>query len=176
MAKISKPNTKLPTLANPCPVEERLRRLCECYEDEEANCFPVTEMMIHNMATEIISWAELPDSFVLSDFYNPRGYTYKKLQRWAAKYPVFGAAYEYAKDTIGARRIKKRILETNCDFTLSEYSNEWKEKEERLHQRKLEIAAKKDQNQPTTIHVIQQKAENCPEVPCAPTEMTVDHD
>jgi hypothetical protein len=177
MAKINKSNTKLPSLANPCPVEERLQRLIECYkEEEEANCFPVTDLMVQNMAMEIITWADLPGSLILSDFYNPRGHTKKKLQRWAKKYPVFGAAYEYAKDVIGARRIKKRIIETNCDFTMSEYSSEWREKEDLLHERKLEIASKKEKNQPQTINIIQQKAENCPEVPYAPTENKIEDD
>jgi hypothetical protein len=173
MTKTIKPNTKLPSLANPCSPEERLRRLSEA---EEGNCFPLTEMFIKNLSLEIICWAEKADSFVLSDFYNPRGYTKNKLQRWAKASPVFDGAYQYAKDVIGARRVKKRIIETNCDFTLSEYSSEWKDKEDLLHQRKLEIASKKDQNQPQTITVIQQKAENCPEVPYAPTEIKIEDD
>lgn len=175
MAKTNKPSTKLPSLANPCGAEERLRRLCQDNNEDEATCFPVTESMVQDMAIEIINWAEEEDSIILNDFYNPRGYTADKLQRWANKYPVFGAAYKYAKDMIGARREKRRILETHCSFTLSEYSSIWKEKEERLHKRKIELATiKQDKAEATTINVFAKPAENCPEVPYAPAEIEVD--
>lgn len=174
MAKTNKSNIKLPSLANVCGIEERLRRLTE--RDEDGGNFPVTEAFIQRISIEIMEWSEKPDSFLLSDFYNPRGYTDDKLLRWSNKYPTFSAAYEYAKDMLGARRERKKILEQNCDFTLGEYNKSWKKKEDLLHQRKLEIASKKDQTQPTTINIIQQKAEDCPEVSYAPKEISVNND
>lgn len=171
MAKINKTSITLPSLAKPCPPEERLRRLCE--NGDEYDSVPPTEQALHDIAVEMINWADQEDSYIMSDFYNPRGHSVRKIDRWALKYPMIKAALEYAKETIGARRIRKRILESNCDFTLDQYSSEWRQKEDRIHQRKLEIAAKKDQNQPTVVHVIQQKAEDCPEVPPAPKEIVI---
>lgn len=174
MAKVSKNNTKLPTLASVCGVEERLRRLTE--RDQDGNNFPVTEAFIRRVSIEIIEWAEEENSFLLSEFYNPRGYTDDKLERWSKKYPMFAAALEHSKDILGARRERKKIIEQNCDFTLGEYNKSWKRRDKELHQRKLEIASKKDQSQPTSITVIQRKAENCPEVPYAPSSIKVDND
>lgn len=166
-------NAKLPTMANVCDIEERLRRLCE--RDDEAANIPITETFIKNISIEIMQWAEKPDSLILSDFYNPRGYNRERLNKWSLKYPVFDSAFQYAKETVGARRIKKRIIETNCDFTISEYSSEWREKENLLHQRKLELASAKDKaQQPTLIQVIAKNIEDCPEVLPAPKGLSVD--
>lgn len=173
--KITNPNIPLPTLAKPCGVKERLRRLCE---EEGREAIPITQQFIENMAEEIIEWADKEDSFLLSEFYNPRGYSDQRLLNWKNKYPVFAAAYQYAKETIGARRIKKRIIETNCDFTLSEYSPEWDAKENKLHQRKIELASikKNSQEVPTTFIIEGRKAENCPEVPYAPSKVKIEID
>jgi hypothetical protein len=171
--KVNKPSTPIPTLANPCDVEERLRRLSE--RDDEGSFFPVTESFINNLAKELIEWADKQDSFLLNDFYNPRGYNRERLNKWTLKFPVFGAAFQYAKDMIGARREKKRILETNCAFTLGGVNSDWKEKEDQLHERKLQLAAAKDKAQtPTLIQVITKKTEDCPEVPHAPKGPDVD--
>jgi hypothetical protein len=173
MAKTNKNSTKLPNLANTCGVEERLRRLLE--SDEDGNNFPVTAMFIHNLSTEIIEWADKPDSVLIKDFRNPRGYSDDKIERWAKAYREFNVAYNYAKEVIGARRERKRIMETNCAFTLGDVNKEWQAREDRLHQRKIELAtATKQEQQPTTINLFTRAAEDCPEVPHAPAEIHFD--
>ena len=126
----------------------------------------MTESFIYRISIEIIEWAGKDDSLLLSEFYNQRGYTDDKLERWSAKYPMFAAALEHAKDILGTRRERKKIIEQNCDFTLGEYNKSWKRRDNELHKRKLEIASKKDQNQPTVVKIVQMKAED----PAGPLE------
>lgn len=105
---------------------------------------PLTHNFFIREAQNLKIWADLEDSFRISDFYDKQGYQPALFYRWVNKYEELEIAYNYALRRIGSRResgaMHRQLAGSTVHRTLGHYDPIWKEETRILNEARSSLA------------------------------------
>lgn len=76
---------------------------------------PITDDYVASVASKMITWSELPDSYILTRFMLTLPHAPFQVYEWAKHYPIMAQALDIARANIAARR-EERAAASNPDY------------------------------------------------------------